>query len=67
MGRESEVILRLEHWARSKNGSGQVVFLGGEPGIGKSRLIEHLLEQVSGERCPRISFRCSPYHINSAL
>jgi TOMM system kinase/cyclase fusion protein len=67
VGRESEVTLLLEHWARSKDGSGQVVFLGGEPGIGKSRLVEHLREQVGGEGCPRISFRCSPYHINSAL
>jgi TOMM system kinase/cyclase fusion protein len=67
VGRESEVTLLLERWARSKDGAGQVVFLSGEPGIGKSRLVELLREHVGGEGCPRIVFRCSPYHTNSAL
>ncbi len=67
VGRESEVTLLQEHWARSKDGSGQVVFLCGEPGIGKSRLVEHLHEHISGEGCRRLVFRCSPYHTNSAL
>jgi TOMM system kinase/cyclase fusion protein len=67
IGREAEVALLLEHWARSKDGAGQVVFLSGEPGIGKSRLVELLREHVGSEGCPRIAFRCSPYHTNSAL
>jgi class 3 adenylate cyclase/tetratricopeptide (TPR) repeat protein len=67
VGRESEVTLLLERWTRSKDGAGQVVFLSGEPGIGKSRLVELLREHVGSEGCPRLVFRCSPYHTNSAL
>ncbi len=67
VGREAEAALLLEGWARSKDGAGQVVFLSGEPGIGKSRLVELLREQVAREGCPCMTFRCSPYHTNSAL
>ncbi|MDA2921550.1 AAA family ATPase, partial [Desulfobacterota bacterium AH_259_B03_O07] len=37
VGREQEVGLLLERWERVKEGMGQVVFLTGEAGIGKSR------------------------------
>ena len=43
------------------------MLLSGEPGIGKSRLVQALKEQVSAEGATRIEFRCSPYHQNSAL
>jgi predicted ATPase len=67
MGRTSEVTLLLEHWVQSKDGLGQVVLLGGEAGIGKSRLVEVLRECVEREGCLRLTFRCSPYHTSSAL
>jgi class 3 adenylate cyclase len=67
VGRTSEVTLLLEHWAQSTDGLGQVVLLSGEAGIGKSRLVEVLYERVEHEHFPRITFRCSPYHTNSAL
>ncbi len=67
VGRESDVALHLERWARSKDGSGQVVVLSGEPGIGKSLLVEHMRAHVGGEGCPCLVFHCSPYHTNSAL
>ncbi len=38
-----------EAYARAKRGSGQVVFLCGEPGIGKSRLIQEFASRQSGE------------------
>ena len=67
VGRSSEVTLLLEHWAQSTEGLGQVVLLSGEAGIGKSRLVEVLSARVEHAHCRRITFRCSPYHTNSAL
>jgi predicted ATPase len=52
---------------QSKAGLGQVVFVSGEAGIGKSALVESLRAQVRAEGLPRIAHRCSPYHTNSAL
>jgi predicted ATPase len=44
-----------------------VVVLSGEAGIGKSRLGEELCERVRSEGLPSVAFRCSPYHMTSAL
>src|SRR5215475_275804 len=67
VGRDSEVALLLERWAQSQDGTGQVVLLRGEAGIGKSRLVEVLRERVISAGATRVVFRCSPYHQHSAL
>jgi class 3 adenylate cyclase/predicted ATPase len=67
VGRDEELGLLQRRWAQAKEGAGQVVLLSGEPGIGKSRLVQTLKEQVLAEGTTRIEFRCSPYHQNSAL
>ena len=51
IGREHEYGLLHERWERVKDGAGQVVLLSGEPGIGKSRLVEALKETVEHEGC----------------
>ena len=40
VGRDEEVELLLRRWAQARAGKGQVVLLNGEPGIGKSRLVQ---------------------------
>ncbi len=67
VGREEESGLLRRRWEQSKAGLGQVVFVSGEAGIGKSALVERLRSQVRAEGLPRLAFRCSPYHTNSAL
>jgi TOMM system kinase/cyclase fusion protein len=67
VGRESEVALLLERWQHVKDGTGQVVVLSGEAGIGKSRLIHALQDQMAREPHTRMECRCSPYHQHSAL
>src|SRR5262249_40324966 len=67
VGREHEVGLLQERWEQAKQGAGQVVLLSGEPGIGKSRLVQELKEHVSTEGAIHIEFHCSPYHQNSTL
>src|SRR5918993_849075 len=42
VGRGQELGLLLDRWRRARSGEGQVVLLAGEPGIGKSRLLEGL-------------------------
>src|SRR5712691_5875127 len=67
VGREPELGLLRARWEQAKAGDGQVVLLSGEPGIGKSRLVQELTEQSEHEGVTRLEFRCSPYHQNSAL
>ena len=67
VGRDEEIGLLLRRWAQTKEGIGQVVLLNGEAGIGKSSLVEGLRRHVRQEGYPRLAFRCSPYHTNSAL
>ncbi len=67
VGREEELGLLQRRWIQAKDGAGQVVLLSGEAGIGKSRLVQALKEQVLAESATRIEFRCSPYHQNSAF
>jgi class 3 adenylate cyclase len=67
VGRELELGLLRERWTQATGGDGQVILLSGEAGIGKSRLVQALKEQVIAEGAARIEFRCSPYHQNSAF
>jgi predicted ATPase len=67
VGRQEELGLLLRSWEASKEGHGQVVLIQGEAGIGKSRLVEALREQLSGQDYIRVTHRCSPYHANSTL
>jgi hypothetical protein len=68
VGREQEVALLRERWAQVKDGTGQVVLLGGEAGIGKSRLVQVLKEHIATEPQAWLTpCQCSPYHQNSAL
>jgi predicted ATPase len=68
VGREQEVRLLLERWAQVKDGSGQVVLLSGEAGIGKSRLVQALKEQLASEPQAWLTpCQCSPYYQHTAL
>jgi predicted ATPase len=65
VGRDLQVALLLERW--ESRGSGQVVLISGEPGIGKSRLLEAVRERSSGGPHARLEASCSPYHQASPL
>ncbi len=68
VGRAPELQLLQRLWAHSENGFGQVVHLCGEPGIGKTRLVQAMREHVTHkDGSIVIEFRCSSFHRNSAL
>ncbi|MGF9760120.1 adenylate/guanylate cyclase domain-containing protein [Microvirga sp. 0TCS3.31] len=67
VGRDHEFGLLLDRFQRAKDGEGQVVLLSGEAGIGKSRLMRALREQLASEPHTAVSHYCSPYYRNTAL
>ena len=67
VGREPELALLRRAWEQSRAGTGQVVLINGEPGIGKSRLVDALVRELKAEGYNRIILGCSPYHRNSSL
>ncbi len=67
VGREEEIEMLLRFWQEARSGHGQVVLVGGEPGVGKSRLALELRERLVPGSCTQLRYQCSPYHVNSAL
>ena len=67
VGRDAELTRLLGEWYAVAQGSGRVVLLSGEPGIGKSRLAQELCEGASARGGATLRLRCSPYNANSTL
>lgn len=62
IGRDYEKGILLQSWKRAQNGHGEVVLLSGEPGIGKSRLTEEFLADITAnDQADVIRLNCSPY------
>ena len=67
VGRDGEIEQLSAHWQSAKEGHGHVVWISGEPGIGKSRLLLALRERIAADRPATIECQCSPFHVDSAL
>jgi class 3 adenylate cyclase/predicted ATPase len=68
VGRDQEWQSLISLWEQAKEGKGQVALLSGEAGIGKSRLVHKLKEEVAQEPGSWLTpCQCLSYYQNSAL
>jgi class 3 adenylate cyclase/ABC-type transport system involved in cytochrome c biogenesis ATPase subunit/tetratricopeptide (TPR) repeat protein len=67
VGREVELDTLIRCWRAAKSGSGQVVQVRGEAGIGKSRLARAFIEQLGQERPGIVRWNCAAHLANRAL
>jgi class 3 adenylate cyclase/tetratricopeptide (TPR) repeat protein len=67
VGREPEIALLVERWRRALGGAGQIALLSGEAGIGKSRVLAMLREQIGQQHYLTLRYQCSPHHVNDAF
>ncbi len=67
VGRRDEIWLLKRRWKSAAAGEGHAVLLSGEAGIGKSRIIHRLIEELKSVPHTRLRYYCSPLHTQSAL
>jgi class 3 adenylate cyclase/tetratricopeptide (TPR) repeat protein len=67
VGRTRELRLLLGAWSDARAGRGRVVFVHGEPGIGKSRLVEELRTHAADTTHVSTVWHCGPNSVDSAL
>ena len=67
LGRDSEVRHIAELWQAAKSGRGSVLVLSGEPGIGKSSLVEAARDMARENGATIIRYFCTLGYENSAL
>ncbi|MBS0326196.1 MAG: AAA family ATPase [Proteobacteria bacterium] len=73
VGRAAEIARLVSARRAAESGRGRALLVSGEPGIGKSRLIDAAFDRAGGRGrygsagWRQITCQCSPYHTNSAL
>lgn len=67
VGRVTEMQQITDLWAEAQAGKGHMLILDGEAGIGKSRVVRAAIDTLAVDSPIRVTFQCSPYHIESAF
>ena len=67
VGREDEMAMLMRRWERARGGDGQLVMIVGEPGLGKSRLIEEIHARLSDTPHTWVEWSCSQLLQNTPL
>jgi predicted ATPase len=67
IGRGEEIDLLMRRWEQTKRGDGAAVLISGEPGVGKSRIAQAVVERISTEPQTRLRYFSSPHHQDSSL
>ena len=60
LGREQELLQISQYWRDAAMGRPQMLLLRGEPGIGKSRLINAIKEQLTKDQVTVLAMACTP-------
>jgi len=67
VGRDDEMVMLMRRWERARAGEGQLVMIVGEPGLGKSRLIEELHVRLRDVPHTWVEWSCSQLLQNTPL
>ena len=67
VGREEEIAMLMRRWERARQGDGQLVMIVGEPGLGKSRLIEEFHARLRDVPHTWAEWSCSQLLQNTPL
>jgi class 3 adenylate cyclase/tetratricopeptide (TPR) repeat protein len=67
VGRDEEIAMLMRRWERARQGDGQLVLIVGEPGIGKSRLIEEFHARLRDTPHTWVEWSCSQLLQNTSL
>ncbi|HUE12072.1 MAG TPA: AAA family ATPase, partial [Steroidobacteraceae bacterium] len=67
VGRDDEMTMLLRRWDRARQGDGQLVMIVGEPGLGKSRLIEEFHNRLRDTPHTWVEWSCSQLLQNTPL
>src|SRR5208282_3412807 len=59
IGRDDEMAMLMRRWERARQGDGQLVMIVGEPGLGKSRLIEEFHARLADTPHTWVEWSCS--------
>jgi len=60
LARQTEIGQAMASWRKAEAGSGQVLFVHGEPGIGKSRLCHQITQLARNDGAHLLDFQCEP-------
>ena len=67
VGRDEEIAMLMRRWQRARQGDGQLVLIVGEPGLGKSRLIEEFHSRLGETPHTWVEWSCSQLLQNTPL
>ena len=67
VGRDEETTMLMRRWERARQGDGQLLLIVGEPGLGKSRLIEEFHARLGEMPHTWVEWSCSQLLQNTPL
>jgi class 3 adenylate cyclase/predicted ATPase len=67
VGRDEDIAMLMRRWERARQGDGQLVLIVGEPGLGKSRLIEEFHNGLREVPHTWVEWSCSQLLQNTPL